>query len=91
MHKSTPKHSWSGRPIYTRFGDESRLAEYFGIASALISNFQNHDDTIRSMIAGQHKFVFLLKGPLYLVCISRTEESISQLTVQLEYAHRYAV
>src|SRR4051812_44292641 len=28
--------SWSGRPIYTRYGDDSKLAAYTGVITALI-------------------------------------------------------
>nr|CAG8439759.1 8008_t:CDS:10 [Entrophospora candida]CAG8441630.1 3599_t:CDS:10 [Entrophospora candida] len=41
----------------------------------------------RCINAGQHKFVFLLKGPLYLVAVSRTNESELQLREQLNYLY----
>ncbi len=46
--------------------DESKLAAYMGVITAIISNFQRIGDTIRSIRAGQHTFVFLLCGPIYV-------------------------
>lgn len=34
---------------------------------------------VRSMNAGQHKFVFLLRDPLYYVAVSKTGESDVQV------------
>eukprot|EP00457_Paulinella_chromatophora_P007607 gb/GEZN01007631.1/.p1 GENE.gb/GEZN01007631.1/~~gb/GEZN01007631.1/.p1 ORF type:complete len:462 (+),score=55.52 gb/GEZN01007631.1/:121-1506(+) len=79
--------SWAARPIFSRYGDTDKLAGYFGVLVALISNFQKSGDTVRTIKAGKHLFVFLLKGPLYFIAISRTGESALQLTKQLEYAH----
>jgi len=79
--------SWSGRPIYTRYGDETKMAAYMGVISAIISNFQRMGDNVRSIVAGEHIFVFTLIGPIYLIAISRTGESAAQLTQQLTHAH----
>jgi len=79
--------SWSGRPIYTRYGDESKLAAYMGVVTALISNFQRLGDALREVRAGVWKFVFLCKGPIYLIAISRTSESSTLLLHQLSYAY----
>eukprot|EP00466_Bigelowiella_natans_P013333 jgi/Bigna1/75391/fgenesh1_pg.34_\ len=79
--------SWAGRPIFSRYGDESKLAAYMGVISAIISNFQRCKDNVRSLVAGRHKFVFLVQGPIYLVAISCTGESEAQLKIQLEHVH----
>lgn len=79
--------TWSGRPIYTRYGDESKLASYMGVVSAIISNYERMGDKIRSIVAGEHKFVFVVKGPIYLIAISRTPECVSQLRVQLDHVY----
>eukprot|EP00471_Norrisiella_sphaerica_P009999 CAMPEP_0184492186 /NCGR_PEP_ID=MMETSP0113_2-20130426/22549_1 /TAXON_ID=91329 /ORGANISM="Norrisiella sphaerica, Strain BC52" /LENGTH=430 /DNA_ID=CAMNT_0026876859 /DNA_START=1 /DNA_END=1290 /DNA_ORIENTATION=+ len=79
--------SWAGRPIFSRYGDESKLAAYMGVISAIISNFQRCKDNVRSIVAGRHKFVFLVEGPIYLVAISCTGESELQLRLQLEHVH----
>lgn len=51
----------------------------------LVSFVQVEQDVIRAINAGDKKFVFLVKGPLILVAISRTNESVSQLILQLTY------
>ncbi|KAI8390974.1 vacuolar fusion protein MON1 [Radiomyces spectabilis] len=79
--------SSAGKPIWTRYGDESRLSSLMGVTQAIISFFQDGDDTIKLINAGNHKFVFLLKGPLYFVAVSRTGESHIQLRDQLLYLH----
>ncbi|RCH78084.1 Vacuolar fusion protein mon1b, partial [Rhizopus stolonifer] len=58
-----------------------------GVIQAIISFFQDNDDTIKFIHAGQHKFVFVLKDPLYYVCVSKTGESDNQLRDQLSYLH----
>jgi hypothetical protein len=50
----------------------------------LVSFVQSNDDTIKSIHAGDTKFVFLIKKPLILVAVSRTHESVSQLCSQLK-------
>ncbi|CAG8458034.1 13062_t:CDS:10 [Rhizophagus irregularis] len=70
--------SSAGKPIYTRYGDESRISGYTGVIQAIVSFFVDAEDSIRCINAGNHKFVFLLKGPLYLVAVSRTNESETQ-------------
>ena len=37
---------------------------------------------LRTIHAGEHSFVFLLKEPLYYVCVSRTGESDSQVRIK---------
>ncbi|ELR22506.1 trafficking protein mon1 subfamily protein [Acanthamoeba castellanii str. Neff] len=51
----------SGKPVYSRHGDEQKLCA--------------------------HKIVFLFKGPLHLVAVSRTDEPATHLARQLEYIH----
>ncbi|CDH53413.1 vacuolar fusion protein mon1 homolog a-like [Lichtheimia corymbifera JMRC:FSU:9682] len=79
--------SSAGKPIWTRYGDESRISSLMGVIQAIISFFQDGDDAIKSMNAGQHKFVFLLRDPLYYVAVSKTGESEVQLRDQLLYLH----
>ncbi|KAL2914445.1 Vacuolar fusion protein mon1 [Polyrhizophydium stewartii] len=67
--------SAAGKPIYTRYGDETKLSSFIGVIHALISFYAEDDDALRSMRAGGHLFVFVTKGPLYLVAVSCTGES----------------
>jgi hypothetical protein len=77
--------SLAGKPIYSRYGNEDKLAWLFGVMQTLVSFVQSNDDTIKSIHAGDTKFVFLIKKPLILVAVSRTHESVSQLCSQLNY------
>ncbi|KAI9281821.1 vacuolar fusion protein MON1 [Sporodiniella umbellata] len=38
----------SGKPIWTRYGDESQLSSMMGVIQAIISFFQDNDDTINT-------------------------------------------
>ncbi|MCD7466035.1 Vacuolar fusion protein mon1 [Datura stramonium] len=76
--------SHSGKPIYTRYGDEHKLAGFSATLQAIISFVENGGDRVNLVRAGKHQVVFLVKGPIYLVCISCTEESYQSLKGQLE-------
>ncbi|KAF6168535.1 hypothetical protein GIB67_015082 [Kingdonia uniflora] len=76
--------SHSGKPIYSRYGDEHKLAGFSATLQAIISFVENGEDRVKFVRAGKHLVVFLVKGPIYLVCISCTEESHEALTGQLE-------
>ena len=80
-----------GRPIFTRYGDDTALSAYIGVLSAIVSNFQRFNDTIRCIKFGQHKIVFLIREPMYLIAISRTAESVALLEQQLVYVHRQII
>ena len=54
-----------------------------GVMQALVSFVQASNDMIRSVHAGDTCFVFAIKGPLILVAVSKTLESVSQLGLQL--------
>jgi hypothetical protein len=79
--------SSAGKPIYTLHGDCDKLAGIMGVLVGLISFVTDNNDTIKSVIAGDHKIVFLLKGPIYLALVAKTNESIEQLNVQLDHMH----
>ncbi|XP_039068834.1 vacuolar fusion protein MON1 homolog [Hibiscus syriacus] len=74
----------SGKPIYSRYGDEHKLAGFTATLQAIISFVENGGDHVKSVKAGNHQVVFLVKGPIYLVCISCTEEPLESLKGQLE-------
>ncbi|ORX62874.1 MON1-like protein A-like protein [Hesseltinella vesiculosa] len=83
--------SSAGKPIWSRYGDESKLSSFTGVIQAIISFFQDSNDAIKTINAGSHKFVFLLKEPLYYVAISSTHESDVQLKDQLAYLHNQII
>lgn len=74
----------SGKPIYSRYGDEHKLAGFSATLQAIVSFVENGGDSIKLVRAGKHQVVFLVKGPIYLVCISSTEEPYESLRGQLE-------
>jgi len=76
--------SASGKPIYSRHGDDQLISNYIGIVQTLISFYQGADDSLRGFTAGGARFVMLSKGPLNLVAVSRLGESDAQLKTQLE-------
>ncbi|KAG2219483.1 hypothetical protein INT45_010403 [Circinella minor] len=83
--------SSAGKPVWTRYGDESRISSLMGVIQAIISFFQDSGDTIKSINAGNHKFVFVHKEPLYYVAVSKTGESDVQLRDQLLYLHNQII
>jgi len=62
-----------------------------GIIQAMVSFLQGEQDTIKSISAGGHLFVFVLKGPIYLVAVSQTGESDVHLRDQLTYLHSHLI
>ena len=76
--------SASGKPIYSRHGDDQLISHYVGVVQTLISFYQESDDPLRGFTAGNTRFVMLSKGPLNLVAVSRLGESEAQLRTQLE-------
>lgn len=86
--KSKLKHffilSASGKPVYSRHGDDQLVSHYVGVAQTLISFYQGSDDPLKTFTAGDTRFVMLPKGPLNLVAVSKMGESEAQLRNQLE-------
>ncbi|XP_072045856.1 protein SAND-like [Amphiura filiformis] len=79
--------SEAGKPIYTRYGNEDKLVTLMGVMQALISFVQDSKNSLRSIVAGDHLFVFLVRQPLILVAVSRTRDSQQQLLMQLTYVY----
>ena len=76
--------SASGKPIYSRHGDDRLTSHYIGVVQTLISFYQGAKDPLKGFTAGDTRFVMLSKGPLNLVAVSRLGESEAQLHSQLE-------
>ncbi|EKX54162.1 hypothetical protein GUITHDRAFT_100411 [Guillardia theta CCMP2712] len=93
--------SSAGKPIFTRYGDEDKLNPLFGVmcrllrsggwwdhqgsAGSLVSFMTQHDDIPRVVFAGDHKIVFLIRGPIYLIMVSRTKEPTPHMARQLQF------
>jgi len=79
--------SEAGKPIYTRYGNEENLVTMMGLLQAIVSFVQDDDDSIKSIVAGEHKFVFLVRGPIILVAVCSAADSQNQLVLQLTYVY----
>ncbi|CAD7695859.1 unnamed protein product [Ostreobium quekettii] len=74
----------AGKPIYSRYGDEGKLAGLMAIMQAMLAVVQGRGDCAKTLQAGRCQIVFLLKGPIVLVGLSRVGESPSWVSKQLE-------
>eukprot|EP00250_Pteridium_aquilinum_P020569 c24865_g2_i1 orf=448-2577(+) len=79
--------SLAGKPIYSRYGDEHKLAGFSATLQAIMSFVESSGDSIKYVRAGDHQVVFLVKGPIYLVSISATDEPLRAIKGQLELLH----
>ncbi|XP_024535970.1 vacuolar fusion protein MON1 homolog [Selaginella moellendorffii] len=77
----------AGKPIYSRYGDEHKLAGFSATLQAIMSFVITSGDCLQLVRAGNHQIVFLVKGPLYLVSINSTEEPYQAMKRQLELLH----
>lgn len=74
----------AGKPIFALHGDEDELASLMAVMQALVSFVLDSGDSLRSFqVGGGKKVVFVNKGPLILVAVTRGRESVTQLSVQL--------
>jgi len=71
--------SEAGKPIYTRYGNEENLVTMMGLMQAIVSFVQDNKDNIRSVTAGNHKFIFLVRGPIILVAVCSSPDSQAQV------------
>lgn len=58
-----------------------------GVMQALVSFVSASKDSIRSIVAGDYRFVFFVREHVYLVAVSRGLESVQQLLLQLSYVY----
>ena len=76
--------SSSGKPIWSRHGDDQLISGYIGVVQTIVSFYQGANDQLRTFSAGDCRFVIVSKGHLHLVAISKLGESDAQLQNQLE-------
>ena len=65
--------------MWLRYGKEDKLVNLFGIMQALVSFVQDDKDNLCSIISGSHRFVFVCRGPLVLVAVSKTCQCVAQV------------
>ncbi|KAI8321143.1 DUF254-domain-containing protein [Martensiomyces pterosporus] len=79
--------SSAGKPIYSRYGDESQLSPLMSAIQAIISTFTDMSDPVRSVTMGGHTIVFYTNGPLYLMAVSDSGDPAELLRGELQYLH----
>ncbi|KAL6303478.1 trafficking protein Mon1-domain-containing protein [Sparassis latifolia] len=80
----------AGKPVFIsrREDDDSEsFTSTIGIMQALVSVFVDDGDKIRCINAGNTRITFLLRPPLYYVCVSSWGEPESVTRFHLEYLH----
>lgn len=68
--------TYSGKPVYSRYGSEDLIAGFTGTLQAIVAKFSangllNKDDNLQSISSGKLRMEFLNMSPLVLVCISK--------------------
>nr|CAB3263901.1 vacuolar fusion protein MON1 homolog A [Phallusia mammillata] len=81
----------AGKPVYSRHGSEDKLSAVMGVMLALVSCVQDRNDTLRSIHAADHKFVFLIKMPLVLVAVCQMPLTVPQIMGELEYIYNTVI
>lgn len=73
----------AGKPVFTTLRDDDsvEVASSIGIMQALISVFLDDRDKLRSINAGSCRITFLLRQPLYYVCVSSWGEPESVVSI----------
>lgn len=68
--------TYSGKPVYSRYGSEDLIAGFTGTLQAIVAKFSSNglldrEDCLRSISSGNLRMEFLNMSPLILVCISK--------------------
>ena len=80
-----------GKPVYSRYGDEIENSTIFATISAIITKFTIFNSTeekkeeINVISNSKNKIVFLKKGALIFIVLSKKNDNISLLHSQLEF------
>jgi len=89
--------SSSGKPIFSRYGDEQELVTTFGLLQAVISitttsnsnnNNKNDTDQIKMIRAGNRKFIYYIKKSIYFILITSTNEPEIILIKHLKFLNK---
>lgn len=69
-------------------GSEDKLVTLMGVLQALVAVVQDNNDALRSMRAGNHQFVFLVREYLTLVAVVQDPcHFIQHILVELNYVY----
>ena len=81
----------SGKPIFAKYGADEDLITTFGFLQAVISIALSSGDVLKSISAGNHSIVFLLRESLYFVLVSSSLEPESILMHELEFLYQQII
>ncbi|KAF6771819.1 hypothetical protein AHF37_09007 [Paragonimus kellicotti] len=79
--------SEAGKPVYSRYGDEGRLASVMGVMKALVSFVGTSGDELQAIHTDERTFLFLTRPHLILVAVGRNSESKAHMVVCLSYVY----
>ena len=81
----------AGKPVWTRYGDETELTTFIGSVTAILYNFQQYYrgelDSLRYLRTKGLLVIFKCTQALYYVCVCRNSESIEAIYQQLDMLH----
>ncbi|KAI0365723.1 DUF254-domain-containing protein [Pilatotrama ljubarskyi] len=79
----------AGKPVFISDHDthSDSATSMIGVIQALVSIFLDDGDKLRCINSGNTRIVFLLRPPLYYVCVSAWGEPESVTRFHLEYLH----
>ena len=83
-----------GKPVYSRYGDEIENSTIFATLSAIVTKFscfisdEKNKEELNVISNENSKIVFLKKGQLIFVAISKKNDSVSLLLTQLEFLYQ---
>ena len=79
-----------GKPVYSRYGDPIENNSIFATLSAMITKFtifNNNKENLNVISNKKNKIVFLKKGQLIFIALSKKNDCTSLLFSQLEYLY----
>lgn len=81
--------SAAGKPIYSRHGTEQVVPGYMAIIQAIMGFYQESPtpDALQSFSSADLHVVMLVRGPVYLVAISKLAEGENTLKTQLNFLY----
>ncbi|CDJ58074.1 At2g28390/T1B3.9, related [Eimeria maxima] len=88
--------SYSGKPVYSRYGKEENLGAFAGALLAIVSKLERFrgdkpPDVVRHFRCFGGRFVFLPRGPFYLALFDRQSVNNSIARAYLMLLHRQLV
>ncbi|KAL7061169.1 hypothetical protein AAHC03_09298 [Spirometra sp. Aus1] len=81
----------AGKPIYSRYGDETKLAHLMGVMQALVSVTSQDGDELHTIITEERKIVFRTCGHLILVAVGPQVAPTAHLNTVLKYVYNQIV